>query len=165
MSAGAVRRLAREPGPAAAWHLEGPPLDADGMVIGEQAGGVRINRTVRSGSRVTPATRAHFDAAVVVVESKALEGLTTTQLADYAAMRAFARIDATRVEQASAPTILKVLGAPMGSEVPITLTEWDLAFLRGLYASPAGLHAASQRSEIRKRVGQALENGDGEGKR
>ena len=75
-------------------------------------------------------SRPHFIAAVVVVELDALGGLTVTQLADYAAMRAFARTDPRRLKGTGAPTILSAIEAPMNSPVPLTLTEWDLAFLQ-----------------------------------
>jgi hypothetical protein len=148
MSAGDVRKLATEPGPAAAWHVDGPPRTADGVELQQAGGAPYVNRTTRVASRIGAAARPQFAAAAVVVEMKALEGLTTTQLADYAAMRAFARTDPSRLPEA-APTILKALEAPMGSEVPITMTPWDLAFLKSFYAAPKNLSAASQRSQIR----------------
>jgi hypothetical protein len=150
-----IRKLARAPGPAAAWRVEGPPLDADGVEIpqeGGAGGGVRVNRTVRNPSRITPAARPHLIGAVVIIEKGALDGLTTTQVADYAAMRAFAPTDPAKLPPSSPPTILTVLEAPMGTAVPLTMTTWDLAFLKGLYGSPAGLYAGAQRSEIRKEM-------------
>lgn len=158
LSPSQVRRIAREPGPAAAWQIDGPPLDADGVEMGQ--GGEAslpgaeyyVNRTTRPPSRTTAAGRPQFQAAAVVVEQKALDGLTTLQLADYAAMRAFARTRPDRLPDPGPATILKILEAPMGSEVPLTLTAWDLSFLKGLYASSDNLLAASQRSEIRRQI-------------
>jgi hypothetical protein len=153
-----VRRLMQEPGPAVAWHIPAPHLDADGVAIGEDAEfGVPTNRTVRSPSRITPPTRPHFLAAVVVVETKALEGLDATQLADYAAMRAFAQTDPSQLPDPSPPTILTILEAPMGSEIPLTLTKWDLGFLRALYASPENLYAGAQRSDMKRRLKKELQ--------
>lgn len=40
----------------------------------------------------------------------------------------------------------------MGAEVPITMTQWDLGFLRGLYASTESLRTPAQRTEIRRRL-------------
>lgn len=127
MSRSDIRRLIAEPGPAAAWQVEGPPLNADGQEMATN-NGVAVNRTTRPDSRLSAGARPQFAAAAVVVESKALEGLTTTQLADYAAMRAFTRADPSKLP-ASAPTILTILEAPMDSEVPITMTTWALPFL------------------------------------
>jgi hypothetical protein len=153
-----MRRLVHQPGPATAWQLEGPPLDADGVELGQ--GGeaeYSVNRTNRMPSRVTEAARPQFQAAAVVVEARSLAGLTTIQLADYAAMRAFAHTDPARLPAGSPPTILKILDAPMGSEVPVTLTAWDISFLKALYASSANLHAASQRAEMRRRMAKDLQ--------
>jgi hypothetical protein len=158
MSTAAVRRLIAEPGPAAAWQVDGPLRNADGREL--QTNGVPLNRTTRPDSRLSAGARPQFAAAAVVVESKALEGLTTTQLADYAAMRAFTRADPSKLP-ASTPTILNILEAPMDAEVPITLTDWDLAFLRSFYAAPSNLTAASQRSQIRRGVKRALEKREG----
>ena len=106
-------------------------------------------------------TRPVFFAAAVVVERRALEGLTTIQLADYALMRALARIDPTRVPPSSPRTILSVLEAPMGTEIPITITRWDLGFLRGLYASTPNLRTTQQRGEIQGRVAAELDRPEG----
>jgi hypothetical protein len=155
MSRSAVRRLIAEPGPSAAWQVDGPPLDADGQELSTKDG-VAVNRTTRIGSRLSASGRPQFAAAAVVVESKALDWLTTTQIADYAAMRAFTRADPSKLPN-SAPTILNILEAPMDSEVPITLTPWDLAFLRAFYAAPPNLTTASQRTQIRRGVLRELE--------
>lgn len=163
MRKGAVRRLARAPGPAAAWQIDGAPLDSDGVEMGKGGAAALpgadyyVNRTVRMPSRVSASGRPQFQAAAVVVEQGALEGLTTLQLADYAAMRAFARTDPARLPDPAPPTILKVLEAPMGSAVPLTLTTWDLSFLKGLYAATDNLYAAAQRSEIGQRIKEDLE--------
>lgn len=160
LTAKQVRRIAEEPGPAAAWQLAGPQLNADGveMPFDRDSGGY-VNRTTRPVSRMTAGARPQFAAAVVVVESAALNGLTTIQLADYAAMRAFARADPSRLKDSTAPTIVKVLDAPMGSAVPVTLTSWDMGFLRALYASPVNVNAPAQRSAIRRTLKKGLEIG------
>ncbi len=158
MSSSAIRRLIAEPGPAAAWQVDGPMLNAYGQEMATN-NGVAVNRTTRPDTRLSVGARPQFAAAAVVVESKALDGLTTTQLADYAAMRAFTRADPSKLP-ASAPTILNILEAPMDSEIPITMTTWDLAFLRSFYAAPSNLTAASQRSQIRRTVKQELEKPD-----
>jgi hypothetical protein len=160
MSNAEVRRLARGPGPAAAWHVDGPARTADGVELQPDGDGVVINRTLRAGSRMTDAARPQFAAAAVVVEMKALDGLTTIQLADYAAMRAFSRTDPARLA-GSEPTILNVLEAPMGAEVPITMTQWDIGFLRSLYAAPMNISASAQRSRISRGLQEELEKPEG----
>ena len=89
-----------------------------------------------------------------------LVGLTPTQLADYAAMRSFVRTDPAKLAGSPAPSILKIIDAPADAAVPVTLTQWDLSFLKGVYASTANAYSASQRSEIRRSMGRDLGAGD-----
>jgi hypothetical protein len=89
---------------------------------------------------------------VVVIEREAVAGLTAVQVADYAAMRAFTQVDEAALREARAPTILAAIEAPMGTAVPNTLTEWDLAYLRGLAGTPAFRAAGLQRANIRRRM-------------
>lgn len=150
-----VRRLVGASGPVAAWQLNGT-VDARGISVedtGDAASAeTRSARNFDAPSRITPHVRPAFQATALVVERGALQGLTTTQLADYAAMRLLARTEPERLAGSSANSILTIIDAPMGSAVPITLTTWDLAFLRGLYAGNDNLYAAEQRSQIRRRM-------------
>lgn len=114
-----------------------------------------------SASRIHPVARPHFLASALVIESRALGGLTTTELADYAAMRAFAQLDPKKLKQPlPAPTILTILDEPMGAAIPMTLTNWDLAFLRGLYSSSFNRYAAIQQSEIKRSMKKELAEHD-----
>lgn len=146
-----IREVLAQPGAATAWQVEGQ-LNADGKPVVQQ-GGIPMNRSIRSPSRITAAARPYVAGAVVVIDARALEGFTTTQVADYALMRGFAKIDPAKLDATTAPTILRALDAPQDAEVPLTLTQWDFAFLKGLYSGSNNLYAPSQRSEI----GRALE--------
>jgi hypothetical protein len=146
-----IRRLLRDPGPAAFWRLEGF-VTAFGTPLGRNAGEeIDYRQNNSRASRISTGTRLAVDGAVLIVEARALDGLTTTQLADYGAMRLFGSADPADLT-GSAPTILRVLTAAMGTEVPLTMTPRDLSFLRGLYASSESLRTPAQRSEIRRRL-------------
>ena len=154
-----VRRLLAQPGPTTAWHLAGIPRSARGTEIYiDESLGQWTNRTTEASSRLSAPVRPVFAGAVLVVEAGALDGLTTTQLADYAAMRLFASTDPSRLPQTGAPSILGVIEAPMGTAIPITLTEWDLGFLRGLYTSPRNYYAGATRSMIAETVRETIQN-------
>lgn len=154
-------KVPNQPGPAVALHVEGL-LDADGIPAGvkqDEGDGRSGFYTVELGqtsSRLRPASRPHFLGSILVVEPVALDGLTTVQLADYAAMRLLARTDPSRLDK-SASTILTLLDAPMNSAVPVTLTQWDFAFLKALYGSSPGTFANRQRNEMRHIVGKELD--------
>jgi hypothetical protein len=141
--------LERQPGPAAAWQEQGPAMTADGTDLTEDTTqGVVVNRTIDPSSRITVPVHPQFDASVVVVERKALLGLTTTQLADYVAVRALTGADPAKLGNSGAPTILHVLEVPIGSAAPITMTKWDFAFLNGYYDAHRDLRTGAQRSAI-----------------
>jgi hypothetical protein len=158
------RRAIYDPAnPVAAWHVEGPPLTADGQEMHyDSHAGYYVNRTTDPPSRIGFAARPQFAAAIVVIEERALDGLTTTQLADYAAMRTLVASDPGRLGASTAPTILRIIDAPMGSEIPITMTSWDMGVLKSFYASNPTVSAAAQRSDVRKRLGGELEGKGGE---
>ena len=153
-------RLMQSPEPTAWWHLDGL-VDADGREIVATGGNVAVNRTTRAGSRIADLAHHEFTGSVLVVEARALTGLTTTQFADYAALRTFTGADPARLPNRGLPTILTVIDAPMDSAVPVTLTSWDLAFLQSLYASDVNIHAPGQRGEIQSGMRRALERGEG----
>ena len=65
-------------------------------------------------------------------------------------MRSFAQLNPLEMKDQSVPTILRILDAPAGTAVPLTLTRWDLAFLRGLYGSAYNQYAGTQQREIKR---------------
>ena len=153
-----IHDLERESGPAAAWQIKGPPINAAGQDLYQDPdSGVYVNKTIESSSHITESARPQFDAAVVVVERKALTGLTVTQLADYAAIRALTGADPARLGNSGAPTILHVLEVPEGGETPITMTTWDLAFLKGFYDVRRNMHPSAQRSAISDTMAKDLQ--------
>jgi hypothetical protein len=144
-----IRNLEREPGPAAVWQVQGPPMSADGSDLYVDPGtGFMTNKTIEPTGRITEAVRPQFDGAMVVIDRKALADLTVTQLADYAAIRALTGADPARLGNSGAPTILHVLEVPPGGEAPVTMTSWDLSFLKGYYDAQRNLHTSAQRSAI-----------------
>jgi len=140
----------REQGPAIAWHVEGL-LTADHIPAAKDPVWHYYMVSSTDSSRLRPQAIPHFMSGVVVIERRALAGLSVTQLADYAAMRLYATTDPTHL-RAGASSILGVLDAPVGTPIPITLTSWDLSFLRSLYTTDDRQFANRQRNEIERAV-------------
>jgi hypothetical protein len=65
--------------------------------------------------------------------------------------------DPARLAASGAPTILHVLEVPMGGSAPVTMTEWDFAFLRSYYDTRRDLRTASQRSAITDSMAKDLQ--------
>lgn len=149
-SARQMRRLADEPGPATAWHVESR-MNEDGSPMSQDAEtGVLYSESSNGASRLRSPTVPHFLGAILVIERNVLGGLATTQVADYAAMRVFADIDPRRLPE-GADTILSVLedARVEGGPIALSLTRWDLSFLKSLYATDNSLYAPGQRNQMR----------------
>lgn len=149
LSSDKIRALYRQPGASVVWHSEGPPIGRDGKEAAfDDSKGYYINQTTEAATRTNSGGTRQFASATVVVERRALDGLTVTQLADYVALRAYTGADPARLTSDKVPSILTVLDAPADAEVPASLTAWDLAFLDGFYGMARGLNSSSQRSVI-----------------
>lgn len=149
-------------GPAVAWHVSGQ-VTRDGVHLSRGAS-IRSVRTTLASSRLQAIARPVFLMSIVIIERRGVEGLTTTQIADYAAMRAYTDGSPTRIKKTGVPTILTVLDAPMGSETPLSMTKWDLDFLRGLYDSPADAPASLQRGSINSYIKGHIDRRNNDGK-
>ncbi len=137
----------REAGPAMAWHLS-QRLDAQGDA-GGSGNGIKVFESPMGGSRITEMTRPVIAMSVVIIERRALVGLTPVQIADYALMRSLTDRAPTNLQGTAAETILTAIDAPTGSAIPASLTEWDLAYVRGRYATPEFRNGYSQGAAIR----------------
>jgi hypothetical protein len=93
----------------------------------------------------------------MVIEAAALPGLSTVQIADYAAMRLLTNADPARLPSGAPSTILSAVEADDEAEVPVTLTAWDLGLLRGLYRSGANLYAPAQRGMVASEILRSLQ--------
>lgn len=141
-----IRAVEQDPDPAVAWQFEGL-ITPDGLRIAETSDpslldpvdpGALVHATAPTtlpASRLRPAERHDVMTSILVVQANALSGLTTTQFADYAALRTFARMDPRQVALPASDTIIKVLDAPMGTAVPESITASDLNYLRGYYSA------------------------------
>jgi hypothetical protein len=156
-----LRRLAEAPGPAAAWQVV-DQIGSDGMQsssVQTEAGSapVRGVSTVGSPSRITRMTRPFVVGSVLIVEAGALDGVTTRQLADYAVMRTLAPTNTTRQAALPVDSIIKLFDeGTSAADAPPSVTWWDFAFLKSLYASSNEVVASQQRGEIGRQMKREL---------
>lgn len=159
-----LRAIQRDSSPVAAWQTEGMRW-ADGRIMSQSVFETSSGSSVLAAypkmtepvSRMKPLGRRDLQTAVLVVQADALAGLTLAQLADYAAMRSFVRIDPKQARDLNQNTILNVIDTPMGMAVPLTLTAWDLTFLKAFYASGKNNYVHYQRSEIERLMTRSLD--------
>lgn len=151
-----IAHLKADPAPTALWHLQATIASDGRRLTPDAVAGVIVNRTTERATRLRDFAHPSLAGAVLLVESRALVGLTPTQVADYAAMRAFTGLDPARIPEGGPRSILKVLDTPMGGETPITVTRWDIAFLRSLYDSDPNVYLRAQRAQIETEMAKDL---------
>lgn len=128
-------------------------LDANGLEIGAKSDAVDgdggyYQSEIYTSDRIRPQSSKSFSASAILIEPARTAGLTAMQVADYAAMRLLARADPARLGPDAPATILTALAAPMGAELPLSVTQWDFAFLKALYASDGRSYAGAQKADM-----------------
>ena len=160
-----VRAMMRLEGPVRAWQLV-LPHGADGRPL-ERIAWLQMGngppRYIPHGYRlpgVMPSlnqrpTRQDLMAAFVVFDLDAVEGLTLLQIADHAAMRAFARTASAGLPPRR--SILTLFAERRAGGAPAEeLTGWDEAYLRALYRGSNALSAHRQRANVARTMRREL---------
>ena len=71
-------------------------------------------------------------------------------------MRTYADTTPAKAAGVRAPSILTILDEAPDQLVPVTLTYWDLAFLKSLYATSNAYYASYQRGDMERVVSKEL---------
>ncbi|MBX7247627.1 MAG: hypothetical protein K1X35_01090 [Caulobacteraceae bacterium] len=123
------------------WHVS-ETVAADGQPVGD---GVHMRA---SGSRLRDTVREDFAAVIVVVDARKAQGVSYQALSDYVAMVSLAQLN-PNVNSSSASTVLNIFSDLESGRPTLTgLTDWDLRFLKSLYAMRADTPGRSQRGRI-----------------
>lgn len=117
----------------------------------DNASGFRTN----IHSRVLKTTKPDMVASFILIDFDALEGLTLTQIADYATIRTLARTQAKPTLRQR--TMLRLFDVPADRRADLDqLTAWDMAYLQALYRSSNAISANLQKgaitTEMRRRL-------------
>lgn len=143
-----IQEILKTKEPARTWQAieprgaDGRPLERLMFVNGLPAGPHAWANYGALASRLRAGIRPRLVSSFVVIDADAAEGLTLTQIADYAAMRTLAR---TRVKSVlDRPTILAIIDGGRQDRTVGALTAWDLAYLRALCRTSNGVSAQMQ---------------------
>lgn len=139
------------------WHVN-QTVSGDGQSVGGDTPGTQVMRTSQAPSRVRRMTRQDFLRVLIVVDARQANGITFQALSDYLAMVSLAQLD-PEGETTGTPTILNLFSArDSGGAIPTGMTEWDEAYLDGLYnarrTAPTDLW---QRRDIAARMVEGLD--------
>jgi hypothetical protein len=148
-------------GPVRTWHnaimepsdsapvLNGAPVNGGPDLCGDTG----IPCFKLKPSRIESSAAENVRAVVVLVDTRAAGVVNLSQLADYIAMVSLSQLDLT-ANVGAVNSILKLFAEPRPDAPPMGLTEWDLAFLNGLYRT--SYSPMNQRRDIAARMTRAL---------
>ena len=147
----ALAQFVASDAPVRWWHVaqtvsrSGVVLDGEGDVVGSD------------GTRLHTPTRQDFNRAMIIVDARQAEGLSFGALADYLAMVTLAQLEAG-ADTSQTPSILNLFAErAAGREPAPEMTEWDLAYLEGLYAAPRNApNVRTQQRAISRRMEDEL---------
>ena len=175
MTAPEMSRLSRSPGPVWNWYAldpkrrDGGPVEAIGMIA---FGPSDSPRPVSSGayiasnvnlSRLSMPVRLDLTLSFVVLDSGSIYGLTARQIGDAAAMLGLSMIDIRRIDSLRHNSVLQLLRDRASNADRIRgLTDFDRAFLAGLYSGEPGQSSDRQLALIASRVLRTMGSGGAE---
>jgi len=112
-------------------------------------------------SKISKSTTEGIAYSYLLIESKALEGVSASQLADYAAMVSLIDIDVSSKSDVPTGSILGLFSNSDNKEdLPQSLSGGDLLLLQGLYKVPANVNAPLQRSAMLHTMQEASKSED-----
>jgi hypothetical protein len=138
------------------WHVT-RTVSADGEILSSEntasgADGFSTEVVRSSGSRLSSTTRQDFARVVIIVDAESAGRVQLAGLADYIAMVALAQLKPD-AQTGSFPSIMNLFSSEAGGSRTNELSQWDLAFLSGLYAANREASSTTaQRSDIVRRM-------------
>jgi hypothetical protein len=111
-----------------------------------------VLKTPNAHSHIFIAARQDIVASLVVIDIPAINGLTTIQIADYAAMRGLARTRPPK-QTGAVGTILGLFDKD--ATPPREMTVFDLAYLRAVYGSIPNIAGMTKLLQVAHEVKKA----------
>ena len=127
---------------------------------GPALGGAQTNgQTTHVKSKISRSTIEGISYSYLLIDSKALEGVSAAQLADYAALVSLIDIEVGSDTQVPEGSILSLFEETDDKSLrPTSLSGGDLLLLRGLYKVPANVKASLQRSAMIHTMSEGLKD-------
>jgi hypothetical protein len=150
-----AERIAVVRRPIQVWHVTataqgGAAIDAASIASENEVvdGPFNAVPSGAAGSRLSDGLSSHLLTALIVVDSRRIEGQPAGRIADQIALEALAQpADVNRCSQG--PTVLDALNPACAASAGVEgLTSFDMAFLKGLYHADPEQFGSLQKSDI-----------------
>lgn len=145
------RRLLSTTGPTRAW-VTTETRTRDGLRIGRRENLMDLPQAMMwsAHSKIYVPTRVDITASMVLIDRDAIADRSLVQLADYATLRGLAEVvPQTRDGVASMQRLFDA-----GESAPESLTEFDMAYLEGLYSAMPNMPAYTMLDGLEGAVGR-----------
>ena len=143
-----IREIVREPGPVHTWWVTQTASSDGDLPFASPSGGAAPMLTVRSSSFIVLPIRTDVRFAVLVIDRRALLGLSSDQIADYAALRTLSGARPPAIEDGN--TILTLFQP--GATPPAEMTSFDRSYLKALYSGRGNEPATRKVSQMARAV-------------
>jgi hypothetical protein len=159
LSVSEQREILEEPGPVRVWSIVETRL-RNGMRVPRRRtlSDPPVAQMEGGQSLISNATREDIVGVMVLFDRNQVRGKTLRQLADYAAMRVFARTRNTEGE--AAPDSILGLYDANNPAPALALTEFDRAFLAALYEGVPYVDGIHKLQRVGRQLEKLRENGD-----
>lgn len=146
------------------WHVS-QTVGADGQTLSDgearqaSGGGFAGAQVLRGpdAGRLRRTTRQDLSRVVIIVDASLSAGVQMDALADYVAMAALAQISHDADTRQVATILNLFTDRERGAAPPTGLTDWDMAYLRGLYEAPrASRSSRAQEGSIARSMEEEL---------
>jgi len=122
-------------------------LGTNGMPVQYDDREIPQNRTIEMSGRLKQPIMIGVTGAIVIIDRDAADGKTAQQLADYATLRLLAPTAEIRELTPGAPATMMTLFLD-AANAPAELTDFDVAFLHGVYAIAGNVPASNVYGEV-----------------
>jgi hypothetical protein len=140
------------------WHVSHTVTrDGESLAGDSSDGSAPVARLTGGSSLISRMTRQDFAAAFVVVDAGQMQKIDFNALADYIAMVSLAQLD-PEADATGVPSILNLFAGRNDESPPLTsMTDWDLAYLKGLYSMEReAKNSARQEGDIARTIEKEL---------
>ena len=124
-----LARFQQTEAPVRWWHVALPVIADTGVIAVRMPG--EDPPVIPGGSLLRTEVRNDLGRAIIIVDFARAGSVSFEQLSDFVAMAAFAQIDPD-ADMSAFPSVLNVFGDPGAAS---GLTDWDRAYLTGLYTA------------------------------
>ena len=144
--------------PIQAWYVTAT-IDPSGQQRtddpSDPAGVMGNNRKI-DGSRLGAKKTSVFENVLIVADAAKLAGHDVGTVADYIALLALSQVVPSD-GCAALPSVADTMAASCGAQsAPDSITDADIAFLKGLYATQGDVLGSTERADVARRMAQGL---------